>query len=128
MVLQKRGSKTQRRTGYHLPTPTPWSSIVMSRLQVDAKTLGGRAGVESAQGPRTGISQGPNLDKCLGMTVGWDSGWQGGRTDRPSREANSYLTQDTITLRSLALPLPAYAGMGEILVAFPVEGRSGWKL
>lgn len=62
----------QRRTGYHLPTPTPWSSIVMSRLQLDAKTLGSRAGVESAQGPRTGISQGPNLGKCLGMTVGWD--------------------------------------------------------
>lgn len=62
----------QRRTGCHLLTPAPWSSVMISRLQVDAKTLGDRAGVESAQGPRTGISQGLSLGECLGMTVGWD--------------------------------------------------------
>lgn len=40
------------------------------RLQVDATPLGGRAGMESAQGPRTGASQGHDLVNCLGMTIG----------------------------------------------------------
>lgn len=67
--------------------PHPWVSRGSHQdlaLQMDAPALGGRAGMESAQGPRTGVSQGHNLDNCLRMPAGWDwgGGAGGGGTER----------------------------------------------